>query len=115
MGLSFAALLYLARSDSAFPGKQRTIYRALNWLGDRSYSLYLLHFPVMAFVWFLFFWFAPWVFNGAITYGLAQAIVVVPLAVLAAHLSFEYVERPAQAFGKRLLKTLSFDRVPFSQ
>ncbi len=28
-------------------------YTALSWLGDRSYSLYLLHFPIMAFVWFM--------------------------------------------------------------
>jgi peptidoglycan/LPS O-acetylase OafA/YrhL len=109
MGISFAALLYLARSDSAFRGKESPVYYALNWLGDRSYSLYLLHLPVMGFVWMLFFWFAPWVYNGVVTYGVAQAVMVVPLAIFAAHLSFEYVERPAQNFGKQLLKTMSFD------
>lgn len=108
MGLSFAGLVYLARSDSAFPGKESAIYRALSWLGDRSYSLYLLHFPVMALVWFVFLWFAPWVFNGAITYGLAQAIVVLPLAVIAAHLSFKFVEKPAIKLGQGLLE--NFER-----
>jgi peptidoglycan/LPS O-acetylase OafA/YrhL len=107
IGISFAALLYLARSDSAFAGKERSGYRALTWTGDRSYSLYLLHFPVMAMVWILYLWFAPWVFSGPITYGFAQAMAAIPLASIAAHFSFEYVERPAQRLGQRLLRDIS--------
>ena len=108
MGFAFALLLYLARSDSAFPGKESAIYRALGWLGDRSYSLYLLHFPVMAIVWMLFYWFAPWVFNGAIRYGFAQALFVIPISIFAAHLSFEFVEKPARKLGQVLLE--NFER-----
>ena len=73
--------------------------KSIAFLGDRSYSIYLLHVPIFAFV-----------FKIAAGQHLNRTLfqtcffVFVALAGLAAsvELSYRYIEVPAQALGKRL-------------
>jgi peptidoglycan/LPS O-acetylase OafA/YrhL len=63
------------------------------WLGDRSYGIYLWHFPILG--WLASQDLSAWRY-------LADGIL---MAVLAAHLSFVFIERPlmrrAAAFGRQ--------------
>jgi peptidoglycan/LPS O-acetylase OafA/YrhL len=77
---------------------------AVVWLGDISYSLYLLHFPIIALV-------AGVggemlglrIFNGdrIVATGFLT-LVVLPIALPAAAVSYRYVELPGIRLGKRL-------------
>ncbi|OEO29669.1 hypothetical protein VW23_001905 [Devosia insulae DS-56] len=100
--ICFAALLFLARSGYAFPNSTGWLYRSLTWIGNRSFSLYLLHFPVMAAVWIAFDRLTPLAFSSDWTYGVSQAVVTLALALPCAELCFRYVELPGQRLGKRL-------------
>ncbi|TCR61893.1 hypothetical protein EV560_112235 [Bosea sp. BK604] len=103
MALCFLALVYLARTNNAFAGQGTLLYRIMLWIGDRSYSIYLLHFPVMALAWMGIARFAPSIFNGAISYGVTQVVLVIPMTFLAANFSFEKVEGPFRRYGERWL------------
>jgi peptidoglycan/LPS O-acetylase OafA/YrhL len=74
-----------------------TVKRAGLFLGDISYSLYLVHFPVLLVVG------ALWV----ATFGEKPANLLVPIAfstlpIAVAYLMWRAVERPAQLLGKAL-------------
>lgn len=73
----------------------------LGWLGVRSYSLYVIHFPV--------FWA---IFVLAAKAGLDPVRMVplmlllgMPIAVLLSHLMYEYVERPSLKLARRASRT----------
>ena len=53
------------------------------WLGKRSYSLYLWHIPILV---------ALGAFNGRA--NLATTLAAVTLSLIAAELSYRYVEQP---------------------
>lgn len=71
----------IARGGAARPLVES---RPLVWLGQVSYSLYLWHVPVIAAV----------VSRWPAISALAKALVVVPVSVLLAWVSFRVVERP---------------------
>lgn len=65
--------------------------RLLQWLGKRSFSLYLIHFPIVM----------------ATAYALGQysrfgIFIAVPLALAAAELFYRAVERPSHLFAQHL-------------
>jgi peptidoglycan/LPS O-acetylase OafA/YrhL len=66
--------------------------RILAWLGAISFSLYLVHFPIVVTFGQLFgpehWWWG--------------ALVSVPLSVLLAQLMYRWVELPAQALANRV-------------
>jgi peptidoglycan/LPS O-acetylase OafA/YrhL len=91
--------------------------RLLEWLGDRSYSIYLLHFPVMALFWAAVLWSCSWLFYiNPIWYGLAQAICCLTATFLLSDLSFSWIEQPFNRIGAVLLKprkrSASLDTLP---
>lgn len=59
----------------------------LHWLGTRSYSIYLWHWPICV-----------WVFDGPGDAGPVQAIAAVLLSAAAGELSYRFVEQRAREF-----------------
>jgi len=89
--LSDAAAILLV----AYPGPmQRALTHSItSWLGKVSYSLYLIHFPLLMAA---TFGLAPYV-------GLIPALACVPLmSLLAAGLMYRLTEAPGMALGKAL-------------
>ncbi|MDY5153361.1 Peptidoglycan/LPS O-acetylase OafA/YrhL, contains acyltransferase and SGNH-hydrolase domains [Actinobaculum suis] len=60
------------------------------WLGERSYGIYLWHWPLIV-LGFYAFNLRNW----------TVAVIVIPLSILLAHLSFKYVETPVRKHGFR--------------
>jgi len=81
--------------------------RTLMWLGDISYSLYLLHLPVLGVVGALAGWIAPsWIGDhpGMGTLALVVATTAVTLPV--ADWAFRCIELPAIGASQRALRRL---------
>jgi peptidoglycan/LPS O-acetylase OafA/YrhL len=72
----------------------------LQWLGSRSFSLYLVHEPIVVACAFTVGRSAPWI----------TAAVAVPSALVIAELFFRFVERPSHRLARSLAK-----RVPVSR
>jgi peptidoglycan/LPS O-acetylase OafA/YrhL len=88
LGPSVSTAALLAASNGGFV--QRVLStRALQWLGERSYSWYLWHWPVLAFA-------ATLAVDGSIASRVAVAIV----SLVPAMLSYSFVEHPVR-FGPR--------------
>lgn len=81
----------------------RLVGLAMAWVGDRSYTIYLLHFPIMALVWLGLFSLDPALVSAPLRYGVIQAAVALPLIALASELAYRLVEAPAIALGGRLI------------
>lgn len=79
--LGAAGLLLGTRSPAATLLNRVLSHRLAGWIGDRSYSLYLWHWPIQVFARTLF----PTGFVEVFT---------LPLSVLVAHLVYAHVEQP---------------------
>lgn len=77
----------------------------LRWLGARSYSLYLIHLPLLALLVALLGGVAPlW----------AMPILLVPVAILAADILYRLVEAPGIGWGKKISRHIAA-RYPLSK
>jgi peptidoglycan/LPS O-acetylase OafA/YrhL len=100
--VSFTFLVALAAGEKVFGQAEGALIRALVWVGDRSYSIYLFHSTVMAFIWWGFALVDPGLSTSRpILYGIVQATMTVTLAFMAADLSYRRVELPWNAVGAR--------------
>jgi peptidoglycan/LPS O-acetylase OafA/YrhL len=79
----------LVRAWAELPAWRLLDNRTLQWLGERSYSLYLFHLPVVAFV-------AARVAEGESAPGSAAlvALVAIPTSLVLAWAGYALVERP---------------------
>lgn len=96
MGL---VLLVATREPGGLLGLPTRVFdsRLMTWLGERSYALYLWHMPVILLLVKLDLA-APMSHAGL----LLNAVVVMVVAVALAHLTWEYVEKPALARKRSL-------------
>lgn len=89
---SVAAAGFAALVLAVAAGPQRLLGSTpLRWLGQRSYGLYLWHFPIIGAL-SARGWLPPT--------AIAGLVLVLPLALLAAELSWRLVERPAIAWAR---------------
>lgn len=73
------------------------------WLGERSYSIYLAHVPVIVVLRRGVPWVTDALGQGALAFFLCAAVVL-PLVCLAAALGYRFVERPGIALGRRIIR-----------
>jgi peptidoglycan/LPS O-acetylase OafA/YrhL len=86
--------MYLIALCVAFPKVSNKLSgRACLWLGDISYSLYLIHMPVLMSVFYLL--------SGRIPV-IGIIAVALPAMLLAGHLMHYLIERPSMKFGRKL-------------
>ncbi|HWK44519.1 MAG TPA: acyltransferase [Stellaceae bacterium] len=104
-GLAFALLVWLASDNRAFQIQTGVIHRSLMAIGERSYTLYLVHFPVLALAWAIIQTYAPWTFSySALSYGIAQVAVGACLIVPITEGILRLLERPGIQIGHSLVK-----------
>jgi peptidoglycan/LPS O-acetylase OafA/YrhL len=70
------------------------------WLGERGYGLYLWHFPLIL----VFYGRDATLYPPDTSMWFAKIVVICALALLLAHLSFVWIERPMQESGRRRVK-----------
>lgn len=86
-GFVYAGLIVVAFKSKAL---QRMLDNPLMiWLGERSYSLFLVHFSVF----YLVDYCCSLVFHSRLMYGIASRAIGIPLALFCAMLLFSFVER----------------------
>jgi peptidoglycan/LPS O-acetylase OafA/YrhL len=107
-GLAFPLVLLLfggtvALSTVVPEGLRGWPGRVMTWVGDRSYTIYLLHFPFLAYTWFIvFIWWTP-VASTVWTYAFVQVGLGLGMTFVAAEITYRLVERPCIAWGGRLV------------
>jgi peptidoglycan/LPS O-acetylase OafA/YrhL len=73
------------------------------WFGDRSYSLYLWHFPVILAV----FEMGASQHPAVTTHFTARVVLIAILALLFAHFGYVLIEKPGIASGQRVARRLA--------
>jgi peptidoglycan/LPS O-acetylase OafA/YrhL len=86
-----AAMLYVIGAFGSGALVKLLSGKVLTWLGQVSYSLYLLHLPVLLTVFHLF--------SGKAPLGVLIAATV-GLSLIMAHLSYRWIEQPSMALGR---------------
>jgi len=74
----------------------------LQWLGERSYSIYLWHMPVMAGYAFLAKEVCSRVFKTAHPMGLLNCTLVILIVLMISELSYRYFEAPCRDYIRKL-------------
>ncbi|MEV0389488.1 acyltransferase [Nonomuraea sp. NPDC050643] len=81
----------------------RRLPRVLVWFGLISYSLYLVHHPVLKY----FVEITGDLRRADLPYQVGMAALAVAVVLAVSALSYRYVEKPAQDLGRRLARRLS--------
>lgn len=102
----FGTLVLLAAHNLAFPATRGVVYRTLEWLGDRSYTIYLLHFPIFILAWMAIFYGMPSLFSGAVKYGVAQIVLVTAIGLPICMAAYRWIEVPCIDLGKRACRAM---------
>ena len=99
VALAIAVLVYHLKDP--LPGMAWLSSRALVWLGHVSFGIYLWHFQVMRVMVLLFpdTWGTPW-------QSVVALLIVVPITLAMAALSFYLIERPLMGWGKKRLSAI---------
>lgn len=93
-GCGAAILIILAVEDIKI--QKFLEMRILNWLGHISYSLYLVHLPILML--------AFWALIGVLPFGIIVLVVIVASLVASALMNY-LIEVPAMALGRKLAKS----------
>jgi peptidoglycan/LPS O-acetylase OafA/YrhL len=89
-GLAFSLILGLAANPTSLPLLSS---KPLVWLGTVSYSVYLLHIVIYAFM--------TEFAGAAVVKGLVGKAILLPLVLLSAWTTYRWLERPAQRMIRR--------------
>ena len=105
----FAVLVLSCARNSAFPGKNGWFYKALTCIGDRSYTIYLFHYPMMLLAWTIFYFLAKqnlvsfdFRLFHPVYYGVFQIVTVSILLVPFGEFVYRKVEIPLAQYGRSL-------------
>ena len=88
----FAVIVILSKSIDVLPN---FLIQKLEWVGDRSYSIYLVHMPLLYLA----------KYSPGLGSGLSQKFLVVMMifmSILLGHLQFELVEKKFRIRGRRM-------------
>ncbi|WP_246649531.1 acyltransferase family protein [Nonomuraea coxensis] len=100
-------LTTIALAGGTFAGgmalRGRRLPRALVWLGLVSYSLYLVHHPLLKY----FTELSGDLRHAEPAFQAAMAVLALALVLGASALAYRYVERPGQAWGRRVARAFS--------
>lgn len=105
--LCFGLLVRMAGATNIFPATTSRTYLFLQWLGDRSFSIYLFHFPVLAFVWFILYKLWPSLFLMPRTHSIIQPALVFLLTFVVSDLCYKHIEKPFNKIGAKLSSKLA--------
>jgi peptidoglycan/LPS O-acetylase OafA/YrhL len=98
--LMVPALLYAARP---FTGQPKTALRGGVWLGERSYGLYLWHFPVIL----SFYAIGPDLYPPQLSYLPLRIIGISVVSLALAATSYAFIEKPARLHGRGYAKRVA--------
>jgi peptidoglycan/LPS O-acetylase OafA/YrhL len=101
--LAVPALILAAKPLPGAPSRPMSFF---TWLGERSYGLYLWHFPIVLSLYARGSAMTP----ASTSHLLIRLIIIFALSMLFAHVSFVAIERPAQGFGRRIVARLNASR-----
>lgn len=96
----FAALVFLTWEDRGLVAKILST-RPLHWLGDISYSVYLMHVPIGTVVWFVWLRVAPYLGLGDAISRVLLLCLVFASVLGVSTLTYTYVEKPCQRALRR--------------
>lgn len=98
IGLSGALLFYIFINKITI--KRGVITNIFNWIGDRSYSIYLCHVPVMLLI-ATFCDYVNKVFNIQLSFLLISITYILTM-LLCAHITYELIEKKGIAIRLKL-------------
>lgn len=110
-GLCFAGLVLLAANGLAFPAGRGLLYRWFKFVGDRSYTYYLFHYPMFIVAFLLFHHHFQGAFRGPWHFAVAQCVTVVALLVPFSEAVYRCIELPIAELGRSIagrLKSTDF-------
>jgi peptidoglycan/LPS O-acetylase OafA/YrhL len=87
-GFLYSGLIIFSFNDIKI--KKWLSNRCLVWLGERSYSIFLIHFSVFYLVNYIVSFFTS---DRTLTYGILTRLIGIPMAILFAMCLFYFVER----------------------
>lgn len=103
----FGLLVLLAADKLAFPKQDGPVRKALWFLGDRSYAVYVFHYPAMVIAWLGFDRLFPTALSRAVGFSVAQAVLAILILLPLCELIYRKVELPLAEYGRRLARSLS--------
>ena len=98
----YGALVFLAAERQIARAFPSWASRGLFYIGERSYTIYLLHFPCMVVGWVILVVTRPEWTSLAFTYAWAQPVATALLLVPLTEISYRFVEGPGSELGGRL-------------
>jgi peptidoglycan/LPS O-acetylase OafA/YrhL len=106
-----AGLVWIASFDRGFLCRAGWRRGLMGWIGERSYSLYLIHLPT--------FWIARAILTRVLppvaTRGWAPDVFVIataaPLLILLVEANLRIVERPLRRYGRRVAEDFEYSRI----
>ncbi len=104
------ALVYAASFDRGFIAGRGRVCRVLEWLGARSYAIYLVHFPVFAFTREIQGRLLLSGFHRVAYSDLLGVALSLPAVLVLSHWNYRLVEAPGRRYGHSL--RVSFSAIP---